>query len=69
MSLEDGVKEFDGEMGYYKITGEAFFTDENQENKQTLEIGSIQHLPVIIGDGFVKDGVAEVTEAPTPKVD
>ena len=46
-------------MGQYKITGEAYYTDEEGVRQGTLEIGSIQVLPTPVGEVFVKDGVAE----------
>jgi len=65
----DEKEVYDGPMGNYKITGKAVFTDETGEPKGELEIGSIQHLPEIIGDDFVKQGVAEkITEVmPEPE--
>lgn len=50
---------YDGPMGQYKITGEAYYTDEEGVRQGTLEIGSIQVLPTPVGEVFVKDGVAE----------
>lgn len=48
----------------YKITGDAFFTDENGVRQgEPLEIGSIQNLHPDVGQIFVDGGVAEeVTE-------
>lgn len=54
------AKEYDGEIGSYKITGEAPYTDEAGEFKGNFDIGSIVPLPKEIGDKFVADGVAEV---------
>lgn len=70
MAVEN-KKEFDyeGEMANYKITGEAFFTDEEGNRKENLDIGSVHAMPIQIGDVFVEQGVAEkVPEFPDGKV-
>ncbi len=57
---------YTGPMGKYKIIGEAPYTDEDGEPAGFLEIGSIQELPVAVGDQFVEDGLAEkIVESPT----
>jgi hypothetical protein len=54
------AKPYDGPMGKYKITGDAFYTDEDgTQTGEKLEIGSVQDLPKPIGDTFVEKGVAE----------
>lgn len=57
------------ETAKYKITGEAAYTDEEGNHAGYLEVGSIQELPVIVGERFIVDGVAEayVEEAPKPR--
>lgn len=59
------------ETAKYKITGEAPFTDEEGNHAGYLEVGSIQELPVVVGERFIVDGVAEAyTEQeakPAPK--
>ncbi len=50
---------YNGPMGKYKISGKAEYTDETGEKKGELEIGSTVELPSIVGEQFVKDGVAE----------
>ena len=53
------LEEYKGEMGNYKITGVAEYTDETGVKTGELEIGSIQNLPKEIGQIFVEKGVAE----------
>lgn len=56
---------YTGPMAKYKITGVADYTDEAGTKTGELEIGSIQELPVPVGDVFVGQGVAEkIVEAP-----
>ena len=77
--IKDGVleevkqEEYDGPMGKYEITGVAEYTDEKGDVMGELEIGSIQELPVVIGNTFVEKGVAKVYDehavpTPTPSV-
>lgn len=61
---ESVLKEYEGPMGYFKITGVAPYTDEKGEKQGELEIGSIQHLPLPVGEMFVADGVAEAVDEP-----
>ncbi len=51
---------YDGPMGSYKIIAEGVeFTDESGKVVGSLEVGSIQELPKVLGDSLVKDGEAE----------
>lgn len=50
---------YDRPMAKYKITGDAFYTDENGVRTGSHKIGTIQNLPVEIGKIFVDGGVAE----------
>lgn len=59
---KEEAEEYKGEMGTYKITGLAEYTDEEGNKMGELEIGSIQSLPTQIGDKFIEDGVAEKVE-------
>lgn len=52
-------EEYKGEMKNYKITGDAFYTDEKGVKTETLELGSIHNLPVEVGQIFVDGNVAE----------
>lgn len=47
------------ETAKYKITGEAAYTDQDGNHAGYLEVGSIQELPVVVGERFIVDGVAE----------
>lgn len=48
----------------YKVLGEVFPCDENGKTLETpLEVGSIQEVPKIVGESWIKNGLAEeVTE-------
>lgn len=59
----DDAEVYDGPMGVYKITGDAYYTDEDGVKTGTLEIGSIHKMPVPVGQVFVDEGVAEEVEA------
>lgn len=54
------LKEYDGPMAKYKVLKETPFTDENGEPAGVLEVGSIQDMPTILGDGLVADGFMEL---------
>lgn len=65
--VEDVLPEYTGEMANYKILGKIEYSDEKGAEKLgELEIGSVQSLPVVLGDSFVADGLAErVVETPS----
>ena len=49
----------------YKVIGEIFPTDEAGTSLETaLEIDSVQEVPSVIGDAWVKEGLAEEVKAP-----
>jgi len=58
---EDDLELYEGESKDYKIIGEVYACDEEGELlEKPLEIGSIQeNIPVIIGEEWVKEGLAE----------
>jgi hypothetical protein len=60
---------YTGEMGKYKMLKEEPFYDENGNEQGRVAIGSIQSLPTVLGDNFVKEGSAvkvdETTENQT----
>jgi hypothetical protein len=58
----DQAGEDDVVLGKYRITGEAPYTDEHGNPQGNLEVGSVQELPVAVGDDFVAKGVAEKVE-------
>lgn len=65
--LEKAIKEMqsafpvaDVEVAKYTITGKAEYTDEKGNVQGELEIGSVQELPVVIGEKFITEGVAEL---------
>lgn len=59
---ENKVEEYDGPMAKYRVLGEIESTDEEGNVTGTLEIGSIQDVPVELGDKWVADGLAEKVE-------
>lgn len=54
---------FTGEMGNFKILNPVDYTDENGVHFGSLEVGSIQHMPLILGDALVEKGDAEKVES------
>ena len=57
------------EVAKYKIIGKAEYTDEFGNVQGELEIGSVQELPIEVGEKFVEEGVAEAytEEVEAPK--
>lgn len=62
VELFEAPVEYDGSIGQYKIIGKAPYTDEHGTQSGFLEIGSVQELPIPVGDVFVEQGVAEKVE-------
>ena len=59
-----GVTASDVELGFYKVLQPIPYTDEEGNEIGTTEVGSIQEVPVTLGDEWVVDGLAEVAEDP-----
>lgn len=58
-------EEYDGPMGHYKILKEVEYQDEEGNVVGKLEVGSIQHLPTVLGASLVTVGDAIEVEPPT----
>lgn len=56
------------ELGWFKITGEIEYTDEEGTPMGKLEIGSVQEVPLDLGRGWVAEGKAEEVEEPRGNV-
>lgn len=56
---EETGEEYTGELGKYKIVGEVEYTDTKGVAQGKLEVGSVQEVPVAIGDEWVSKGLAE----------
>lgn len=50
------------EMAQYEITGLVDFSDEQGNIRGQLPVGSIQSLPIVVGDKAVADGQAKRVE-------
>lgn len=53
------------ELGFYKTIQPIPFTNEEGEEIGVTEIGSIQEVPVALGDFWVANGMAEKVDGPT----
>lgn len=60
----DEIEEFDGELGFYKTLQPIPYTDQEGNEIGMTEVGSIQEVPVALGDFWVADGLAEKVDAP-----
>jgi hypothetical protein len=60
--VEDGLVEDAGELGKYKVLSPIEYTDENGVPQGMTEVGSIQEVPVMLGDSWVAQGLAEKVE-------
>lgn len=59
------VQEHDVELGKFKVLEPIAFTDENGVKMGDLEVGSVQEVPVDLGNSWIEQGKAEkVEEAP-----
>ncbi len=56
--------EEDTELGFYKTLQPIPYTDEDGNEIGVTEVGSIQEVPVSLGNFWVAEGWAEKTEAP-----
>lgn len=52
------------ELGFYKTLQPIPYTNEEGEEIGKTEIGSVQEVPVMLGDFWVAQGLAEKTEKP-----
>ncbi len=60
MSENNTVVEHDVELGKFKVLAPIEFTDETGKRLGDLEVGSIQEVPVDLGNSWVEQGLAEV---------
>jgi len=56
----DSNPQVSGDLGKFKVLAPIDFTDEKGEKLGELEVGSIQEVPVELGNGWVEQGLAEV---------
>lgn len=59
----DSNPQVSGDLGKFKVLAPIDFTDEKGEKLGELEVGSIQEVPVELGNGWVEQGLAEVFTA------
>ena len=61
---EAELTEEEAELGFYKTLVEIPYTDEHGNELGKTEIGSIQEVPVGLGDMWVENNMAEKVEKP-----
>lgn len=49
-------------LAKYKVLGEIIPTNENGDPQPALEVGSVQEVPTVVGEGWVAEGLAERVE-------
>ncbi len=53
------MDEYEGEMGTYKVLVPIEYTDQDGKSEGVLDVGSIQEVPIVLGDMWVNNGDAE----------
>lgn len=61
---QDNIQEEETELGFYKTLQPIPYTDEDGNEIGVTEVGSIQEVPVTLGDFWVAEGLAEKVDAP-----
>jgi hypothetical protein len=57
----------ESELGFYKTIQPIPYTDQDGNEIGVTEVGSIQEVPIALGDFWVAEGWAEKTDAPVPQ--